>query len=173
MSATHFRILPSRINTVLAVGEMVVVKIAGPRFRRGIRIFSPSDMLLHEQRCLEALEDFDIAPRSLYFNGQVLVMSNCGRTISEVAPPVDWHAQIEEIASRLAERRILHLDLKAANVLSDGETLRIIDFGWSLLNGRGYVNPSMKRVGAARLSTSAGVGDWTLATLERIVSSVL
>lgn len=132
------RPLPSRINSVLEINGKLVVKISGPKFRRGLRVYDPRAMLRHEAECLKVLEGYDIAPRLIFERTGVLGMTWCGQSIDSAVLPRNWESQIREIASALTQCGISHFDLKKENLVFDGDRIRVIDFGWSFLGGKGF-----------------------------------
>lgn len=164
--------MPSRINRVFSVDDHLVVKLSGPIFRRGWRFYSPSRMLSHEASCLEALEGFDVAPKLLFYRKGMVIMSWCGHSIKDVAPPKDWLEQIGLIEEAFRACGLVHLDLKVANIVSDGQKLRVVDFGWSLLGGNGFRPRTPK---ASRFSSNGtmAMGEGTGEQLRRIISDVV
>lgn len=128
----------SRINSVFEVDGRAIVKIAGPRFRRGLRVYDPREMLRHETECLLALEKYDVAPRVLRMHDAAVCLSWCGYSIDSVSLPNDWLKHVDRLVAAFEECRLIHFDLKASNIVFDGDRIRVIDFGWSYLAGEGF-----------------------------------
>jgi len=173
VSSVDVEVLPSRVNTVLALSRRVVLKMPGKRFRRGLRVFDPREMLRHEARCLVVLEEYDIAPRLIYFDGSILLSSFCGESLEVSKPPLNWRVQIDRMSSALAEEGIQHLDIKASNLVTDGEKLRLVDFGWSVINGRGFIRPGIRSELVGKHTNTDQLRAWTRTSLTNIISNVV
>ena len=172
MTDSRVKPLPSRINEVLNIDDQYVIKIAGSVFWRRLTRFDPVDLLKQEFECLELLQDAGFTPNPLYFSEKVLVTKWVGNSLSKDSVPTDWEQQVGHIATKLAERRIVHLDIKAANVLSAGGRLNLIDFGWSLKDGRGLSLPGvLDRTWKAR--DPEWIEGFTNLKLRNVISSVL
>ena len=164
--------LPSRINEVLNIDDQYVIKIAGSVFWRRLTRFDPVDLLKQEFECLELLQDAGFTPNPLYFSEKILVTKWVGNPISKESVPMDWEQQVRQIADELAKRRIVHLDIKAANVLIAGERLKLIDFGWSLKAGGGRSLPGvLKRTW--KVSDPDWITEFTELRLRKVISDVL
>lgn len=164
--------IPSRINSVFEVGGRAVVKVAGPRFRRKMRIYDPKKMLRHEGDCLRALERFDVAPRVMFQQPGVLCMSWCGPTIDSVTVPDDWLLQVGRISEAFRMCELVHFDLKPKNVVCDGGTIRVIDFGWSMLGQKGF-RPKGRREHQSFVGFGACSKETTESQLIRIIENVV
>ena len=133
--------LPSRTNSVALNIEGDVVKTAGAKFtRRGIS-FDPVLALERESGFLEKLSSIHF-PRVLSYRRGELKMNFCGSQLTSATLPEDWREQVEKIGHELREFSIVHRDIRPSNLLVNGDTIVLIDFGWAFTwPGGFYLSP--------------------------------
>ena len=76
-------------------------------------------------------------PKILDFdeNNRTICVEDCGETINYNNLPEDWMDQLTQILSDLKKYHIIHRDIKIDNLMVKDGIIRLIDFGWAILEG--------------------------------------
>jgi tRNA A-37 threonylcarbamoyl transferase component Bud32 len=128
----------SRINSVEILENQTVYKKAGPDFYRKRRKFSTVEAIQREVEILKVIEYARISPRVLDVGSDFFIMEYAGVPLTKETLPHNWRQQISEILKTFQKHKIIHRDIKQKNLLVLEGKLTLIDYGWSIAEGRDF-----------------------------------
>lgn len=95
--------------------------------------FKGYDLINNEKRILSVISSIHF-PKLIGASEDTIEIENCGVPLTVDNLPKDWKEQLVLIVMALKADNVTHRDIKPDNLMVKDGTIKLIDFGWSILN---------------------------------------
>lgn len=103
--------------------------------------FMAYGLIENEKRILKELSSCHF-PKVLEGKDDELVIEDCGELLTVDNLPQDWKAQLVQIVMELRAHGVTHRDVRPDNLMVKDGVIKLIDFGWAILDGESDNPPS-------------------------------
>lgn len=122
-----------RFNSYLKGATATIEKKDGKVIKKQTS-YKEYDLITNEARILEKCNSQHF-PTLYKHDAEDIKIEDCGDELTVDNLPVDWDVQLIEIMQDLKKYNIKHNDIKLDNLMVKNNVIKLIDFGWSSLEG--------------------------------------